>query len=57
MIQVRDKAEAVAWASRCPVDGPGMIEIRRVFEMSDFPEGVQTAAELSQTPPGQTSGD
>ena len=33
-----------------------MIEVRQVFEMSDFPEDVQEAAgELSRTPPEQTS--
>jgi hypothetical protein len=32
-----------------------MIEVRQVFEMSDFPADVQEAAELSQEPPEQTS--
>jgi hypothetical protein len=38
MIQVRSKEEAIEWAKRVPfVDGE--VEIRQVFELSDFPEG------------------
>src|SRR5438477_12157531 len=48
LIQVKSKEEAIEWASRCPdVLGPGetaQIEIRQVFEMSDFPAEVQEAA-------------
>jgi hypothetical protein len=55
LISVKDRDEAVAWASRCPADPGNVIEVRRVFEMSDFPEDVQAAAELSQTPPQQTT--
>lgn len=54
-IDVKDKAEAVAWASRCPLNAGDFVELRRVYEMSDFPDDVQAAAELSQTPPQQTS--
>jgi hypothetical protein len=36
MIQVRDRDEAVAWARRCPAGDGAMIEVRRVFELSDF---------------------
>jgi hypothetical protein len=52
IIQARSKEEAVEWASRCPADNC-MIEVRQVYEMSDFPEDVQAAAELSQQPPEQ----
>jgi hypothetical protein len=55
LIQARSKEEAVAWASRCPADDGDMIEVRRVYEMSDFPQDVQDAAGLSQQPPEQTS--
>lgn len=56
IIQAKDREEAVAWAARCPAADGDMIEIRRVYEMSDFPEDVQAAAgELSQAPPEQTS--
>ena len=40
MIQVKSKAEAVEWAKRCPASHVGAeteIELRQVFEMSDFP--------------------
>jgi hypothetical protein len=54
LIDVKSKDEAVEWAKRCPL-GPGdVVEVRQVFEMSDFPEDVQAAAELSQAPPEQT---
>ena len=57
LIDVKSKDEAVEWAKRCPL-GPGdVIEVRQVFEMSDFPEDVQAATELSQTPPEQTSAE
>jgi hypothetical protein len=55
LIQAKSKEEAVEWASRCPLSEGNMIEVRRVYEMSDFPDDVQAAAELSQTPPEQTS--
>jgi hypothetical protein len=51
MIQVDSKEEAVQWALRCP-ERDCMIEVRRVYEMSDFPADVQAAGELSQEPPG-----
>ena len=36
MIQVKSKEEAVEWARRCPAAPGDKIEIRQVFEMSDF---------------------
>jgi hypothetical protein len=55
VIQAQSKEEAVEWASRCPMEGGGAIEVRQIFEMSDFPEDVQAAAgELSETPREQT---
>src|SRR6202049_2736408 len=44
MIQVKSKAEAVEWASRCPASGNEVIEVRQVQEMSEFPADVQEAA-------------
>jgi hypothetical protein len=56
LLQVKSKEEAVQWATRCPtVGGDFFIEVRRVYEMSDFTEEVQAAAELSATPPEQTT--
>lgn len=45
VIQVRDKNEAIEWASRCPAGDGDTIELRRVFELEDFPEDVKAAAE------------
>ena len=55
IIDVASKDEAVAWASRCPLNEGDAIEVRRIYEMSDFPEDVQAAARLSETPPEQTT--
>ncbi len=56
LIQAKSKEEAVEWASRCPCDEGATIEVRRVYEMADFPADVQEAAALSKTPPEQTVG-
>jgi hypothetical protein len=46
MIEVKDRAEAIAWMKRAPF-GPGdEIEIRQVFEMEDFGEAM--TAELRE---------
>lgn len=45
MIDVRSREEAIEWARRCPASNNEVIEIRQVFEMSEFPEDVQKAAE------------
>jgi hypothetical protein len=45
MIDVRSREEAIEWARRCPASEDDVIEIRRVHEMSEFPEDVQKAAE------------
>ena len=45
MIQAKSKEEAVAWATRAPAAEGDVIEIRQVFEMSDFPADVQKAAD------------
>jgi hypothetical protein len=44
MIQVKSKAEAIEWASRCPASENEVIEVRQVQEFSDFPEDVKEAA-------------
>ena len=43
MIEVKSKEEAVAWAKRVPARSNDVIEVRQVFEMSDFPPEVQKA--------------
>jgi hypothetical protein len=55
LIDVESKDAALAWAARCPAADGDMIEVRRVYEMSDFPADVQEAGKLSQQPPGQTA--
>jgi hypothetical protein len=44
MIQVKSKAEAIEWASRCPASDNEVIEVRQVQEFADFPADVQQAA-------------
>ena len=40
LIEVKDRAEAIAWMKRAPF-GPGdEIEIRQIFEMEDFGEAM-----------------
>ena len=43
MIQVKSKAEAIEWASRCPASDNEVIEVRQVQELADFPADVQKA--------------
>ena len=47
MLNVKSKAEAVEWARKVPATGTNFVEVRQVFEMSEFPEDVQKAAENS----------
>ena len=52
LIQVRSHDEALEWARRFPApfgpDKPGVVEVRRLYEMDDFPplEGVESMREL-----------
>jgi hypothetical protein len=45
LIQVRSREEAIEWAKRIPVCGEEFVEVRQVFELSDFPADVQKIAE------------
>src|SRR5260221_5272343 len=36
LIQVKSKEEALEWIARCPLGDGEMIELRQVYEMSDF---------------------
>jgi len=45
MLNVKSKEEAIEWVKRCPAENGDVIEIRRVFEMEDFPSDVQKAAD------------
>src|SRR5438445_8257877 len=44
MIEVASRAEAIAWAKKCPASANEVIEIRQVQEMSDFSPEVRAAA-------------
>jgi hypothetical protein len=44
MIQVKSKAEAIEWATRCPASDNEIIEVRQVQELSEFPDDVRKAA-------------
>lgn len=49
--EVKDMAEAIAWAKRCPnpMPGPSELELRPVYEMADFGEVLTPElAELHQ---------
>jgi hypothetical protein len=54
MIQVKSKEEAIEWASRCPAPNDETIEIRQVYEMSDFSPDVQEATAGFQELQGQS---
>jgi hypothetical protein len=54
LIQARSKEEAIEWARRIPGAPGNIVEVRRVYEMSDHAPDVQEAARLSATPPEQT---
>jgi len=45
LIQVESRRVAIEWASRCPALDNEIIEVRQVFEMTDFPPDVRKAAE------------
>ncbi len=44
LINVKSKEEAISLASRCPANDGDVIEIRQVFETSEFPADVRKAA-------------
>jgi hypothetical protein len=41
VIQVKSREEALEWASRIPGKDNEMVEVRRMFEITDFPADVQ----------------
>jgi hypothetical protein len=55
IIQTKTREEAIEWASRVPVGaGEVAVELRQIFELTDFPEDVQAMFE-DQSPPEQPS--
>jgi hypothetical protein len=55
LIQTKDKAEAIAWAKKVPFQ-EGEVEVRQIYELSDFgielPEGAFTAPPPPVRKPG-----
>ena len=47
IIQVKSKEEALVWARRIPMGDGGVVEVRRVAEISDF-EGVMPPETIAQ---------
>lgn len=47
IINVASKEEAVEWAKKVPAEKGDMVEVRQIFEMTDFPEDIQQAADNS----------
>jgi hypothetical protein len=46
ILQVKSKAEAIEWAKRAPMKDNETLELRKIFEFSDFaPEEIDKAAE------------
>ncbi|HUA63225.1 MAG TPA: YciI family protein [Verrucomicrobiae bacterium] len=43
VIQAKSREEAIQWALRCPAKETDTIEIRQVFELSEFPDETQAA--------------
>ena len=44
LMQTKSKEQVVDWMKRCPAQEGDVLEIRPVFEMTDFPDEVQAAA-------------
>jgi hypothetical protein len=44
LLEAKSKQQVVDWMKRCPAQDGDVIEIRQVFELSDFPAEVQAAA-------------
>jgi hypothetical protein len=51
LVEVKSKAEAIEWFSRCPPPaggGEGVLDIRQVFETEDFPAEIMSAEEVAR---------
>ena len=48
MIDVKSKADAIVWASRVPFTDGEVVEVRQVFEASDFPSDVMPPEEAAR---------
>ena len=48
MLDVKSKADAIAWASRVPFADGEVVEVRQVFETADFPAEVMPPEEAAR---------
>jgi hypothetical protein len=48
MIQVKSKEEAIEWAKRAPFGEGAVLEVRQVFEASDFPPEILSAKDAAR---------
>ena len=48
ILQVGSKDEAIAWAKRAPFGAGAVVEIRQVFEASDFPADILPPEEAAR---------
>ena len=44
IIQAKDREEALEWAKRVPLTGESFVELRQIYEASDFSEELQAVA-------------
>ena len=49
MLEAKSKEEVVNWMKRCPAEPEDVIEIRQVFDLSDFPIQGQEAAKRGRS--------
>ncbi len=45
LIKAKSRQEAIDWAKKVPAEEGDVVEVRQVFDMEDFPEDVQKAAD------------
>jgi hypothetical protein len=49
IIQVKSREEAIEWVKRVPARDARKIELRQIFEMTDFPADVRDDAQIRAT--------
>jgi hypothetical protein len=49
ILQVKSREEAIEWAKRVPSRDARKVELRQIFEMTDFPTEVQNNAKVRAT--------
>jgi hypothetical protein len=55
MIQVKSKEDAIEWAKRVPFSDGEVVEIRQVFEASDFPPEILPAEDARREDAGRST--